>query len=199
MMHPKSPPEKLEFNAFFGSLILLYAVCIGVEADLTDAEEDVGTKNLLKVIEVIFLTLFTLELAVRLVYRESLRDFVLDGWNLMDGILVCIGILDLLSAALDLREVTVLRILRLLKLYRLLRLLRFFKQLYLLVFGYIQAMRTLSWVFVLLTLIIYIFAILVKQLIIYISRSRNSRKTRTSRRSSASAVSRNARGPCSSS
>jgi len=46
-----------------------------------------------------------------------------------------------------------------------LRLVRFFKQLYLLVFGYIQAMRTLSWVFVLLTLIIYIFAILVKQLI----------------------------------
>ena len=119
MMHPKSPPEKLEFNAFFGSLILLNAVCIGVEADLTDAEEDVGTKNLLKVIEVIFLTLFTLELAVRLVYRESLKDFVLDGWNLMDGILVCIGILDLLSAALDLREVTVLRMLRLLKLYRL--------------------------------------------------------------------------------
>ena len=62
-------------------------------------------------------------------------------------------------------DVTVLRMLRLLKLYRILQLLRFYKQLYLLVFGYIQAMRTLPWIFILLTLSIYIFEILVKQTI----------------------------------
>jgi nitrogen fixation protein FixH len=61
---------------------------------------------------------------------------------------------------IDIKMMSVLRIVRLMRLVRLLRLLRIFKELWLLVNGFIEALRVLTWIFVLLGMIIYCSAIL---------------------------------------
>lgn len=57
-----------------------------------------------------------------------------------------------------------MRMLRLIRLVRLLRLLRLFKELTLVVSGFLTAMRTLFWAFIFLVLLIYVFAIFAGQI-----------------------------------
>merc|ERR1719159_2208104 len=56
--------------------------------------------------------------------------------------------------------ISAMRVARLLRLARIFRLLRFFKELWLLVAGVINSIRTLAWAWLLIVLIIYIFGIL---------------------------------------
>jgi len=89
-------------------------------------------------------------------------------WNVFDLGLVSIAVFDLLflslffaGAAEDLEGFNVLRILRVLRVARVLRLLQFFEELWLLVAGVLDAMRSLVWAWVLICIIIYVFAVLI--------------------------------------
>jgi hypothetical protein len=97
-------------------------------------------------------------------YVHKLRYF-LETWNLLDFPLVCLAVFDtwiskIFKMEADLRMLSVLRVVRLLRLVRLIRLLRVFKELYLLVNGFIEALRVLTWIFFLLAVVLYISAIL---------------------------------------
>merc|ERR1719473_2294555 len=73
-----------------------------------------------------------------------------------------------LSALVDGSEMSafgVMRVLRVARLARIFRLLRFFKELWLLVAGIFDAMRTLFWAWTLITLLIYIFGIFTTRMI----------------------------------
>merc|ERR1719352_1229708 len=61
------------------------------------------------------------------------------------------------AQAMDL--VSVMRILRVARVARIIRLLRLFKTLWLLIIGVLDAMRTLVWAWVLITVIIFVFAV----------------------------------------
>eukprot|EP00439_Symbiodinium_sp_Y106_P044695 s6374_g5.t1 len=85
-------------------------------------------------------------------WRES-KDFGLVLLSLVDTFL-----LEQISDSAG--SLSSLRVLRVLRVARVLRLLRFFKPLWLLVIGAVDAMRALLWAWVLISILIYIFAIL---------------------------------------
>jgi len=82
-------------------------------------------------------------------------------WNIVDFSLVMLAIVDvwIMSAVAEkgsLKSFSVLRVIRMLRLARLIRLLKVFKELWLVVSGLIESMKTLGWVSVLLILFIYV-------------------------------------------
>jgi len=97
-------------------------------------------------------------------------SFFVDGWNLFDTFLVVTAITDFavlqhLSDRSSLDMFVALRFLRLVRLARMVRLLRFFKEMWLLVSGLIDAMRTtLAWAWLIIGLITYVVAILTTRL-----------------------------------
>lgn len=146
-------------------LICVNGIIIGIETDHGDGSAG------WQAVEVIFLILYCIELAVRL-YAEGVRkSFKNDGWVQFDATVLIVALLDMIIISPVLESngggggeakqvAMVLRILRLAKLARLVRLLKFFKELWLLVASMGSAIKTLFWTFILLTIFIYVFAIL---------------------------------------
>jgi len=92
--------------------------------------------------------------------------FLYDRWSVFDSVLVFMSCVDVFlltpvfsSMGQELAFLSVLRILRLLRLLRVVRLIRLFHELWALVAGIVDAFSTLVWAWVLLGLLIYIFAI----------------------------------------
>merc|ERR1719326_2887228 len=63
------------------------------------------------------------------------------------------------DAGSNIKFLVALRVARLMRLARIIRLLKFFKELWLLVSGVLSSARTLAWAWLLIVLIIYVFAI----------------------------------------
>jgi len=109
----------------------------------------------------VFLTFYTLELLLRFA-ADRLKSFY-DNWFILDVVVVLLGILDISGLAGLLpgkNSVFVLRVVRLCKLVRIVRLFRFCKELYQLISSMTSALKTVAWMWALLALVIYIFAIL---------------------------------------
>merc|ERR1719498_348750 len=69
------------------------------------------------------------------------------------------------TAEMDLSMLGALRMVRMLRLVRLVRLLRMFRELWLIVNGFLKSLKTLSWIMILLTLVLYAFGILITILV----------------------------------
>merc|ERR1719265_3144595 len=90
--------------------------------------------------------------------------------NWLDCGLVLMSVIDVwiirsIGIKADLRIMSVLRMLRLIRLARLLRLVRMFKELTLLVTGFLESIRTLTWALLFLLSVVYVFAIFARQMI----------------------------------
>eukprot|EP00930_Biecheleria_cincta_P004665 TRINITY_DN105589_c0_g1_i1.p1 TRINITY_DN105589_c0_g1~~TRINITY_DN105589_c0_g1_i1.p1 ORF type:complete len:489 (+),score=96.85 TRINITY_DN105589_c0_g1_i1:125-1591(+) len=148
-------------------VIIANAVFMGVEVD---AEKGPDT-SAWDAIEIIFSLIFLLELVLRLVATTPILAFFMDGWNLLDMVIVTISIVDNLivlavkGGAGDLNKLTTLRLLRLARVVRVFRLLRVVDGLWRLVRSILNAVWTLVWTWVLLGLVIYIFSIMATRLI----------------------------------
>jgi voltage-gated sodium channel len=162
--------DSTKFSLFIGAIILANAVSIGFETEYCggkrgNCDDQIGWA----VVEWIFSLAWLAEMAVRLrVYH--LRYFR-DPWNCLDFVLVVLAVVDTWILPYtkakheDMRMFSVLRMLRLLRLVRVVRLLRIFKELWLLVNGFIDALRVLGWLVVLLILILYCGAVIATMVI----------------------------------
>lgn len=146
------------FNIFVSFVIFLNAILIGVETDHR-TEENAFVWDCF---EITLTVIYTLELTLRTIAdgRENLRDH----WYQFDAFTVIGSLVDLLIGMFggptsDV-SISILRILRLTKLVRLFRLFKVLRELLLLVNSIASAMRTLVWTWVLLGLVIYVFAII---------------------------------------
>ena len=87
------------------------------------------------------------------------------GWNLLDFFLVCLSVNDAWVMPFigmeggGMKSLSVLRMARMLRLARLIRLMRAFKELWLIVSGFIASLKTLSWVCMLLGIVLYLYGI----------------------------------------
>lgn len=151
------------FNVFMSSVIAVHAVYLGVETDFADQGKSEGAWFY---IELGFTLIYCVELLLKLC-AESVRFFY-DRWNVFDCFLVMMSCLDTFLLEHITQDdghtrhvdvMSVLRILRLLRITRIIRLLRFFKTLWLLITGVLDAMGTLVWAWVLITIIIFVFAV----------------------------------------
>merc|ERR1712129_438801 len=121
-----------------------------------------------------FTAMFLLELAIRFgaeVCHFLSRQNPNLAWNVFDTVLVLISLFADLGEAFakwntDVSSIRLLRVLRLTRAARLVRVLRFFTNLRLMIVGIASCAQSLCWAACLLLLIIYIYAILVQQLVV---------------------------------
>jgi len=148
------------FQVTMAGLILLNAVVIGLETDVTSFPY-------WDTIENAFLIVFTAELALKLysqgiAFYFSFRNVDL-SWNVFDVAVISLGIVDVfMSVFLSSSSgslATLFRIIRLLRIMRLFRIVKFLKQLYLLAFGFVEAVQAIFWVTLLMSVVLYVCAI----------------------------------------
>jgi voltage-gated sodium channel len=152
----------IRFNGSIGFVIVLNAIFIGLDTDLNkdDGQDSAAWLSA----EIIFTVIFTVELAIRFLAERLF--FFRDAWNDFDLVLVLTALIDLFmstsaggsNGALS-GSTTILRVFRVVRLARIIRLLRFFKELWLLVSGILAAAKFLCWVWLLLLIVIYVFAV----------------------------------------
>jgi len=141
--------------------IIVNAVTIGVQADY-DSDSDIWIW-----IELGFTIIYSVELAANLFAFQWI--YLRDIWNWLDIIIVMSSIIDLIMNAVQdnaTSGITILRLLRvvrvLLRMSRIVKVAGFTQALFIILQGYIAGMRNALWVFGLLTLVLYIFAVLAK-------------------------------------
>lgn len=175
------PPfvDTTKFNLQIGGVIMLNAVMIGVETDHVDANATFQDRIFpYYVIENMFCLVWLFEMFSRWYYHppwNCKHGYFTDPWNILDFFLVQLSVVDAYviapmeamgsTADMDLSMLGALRMVRMLRLVRLVRLLRMFKELWLIVNGFITSLGTLFWIGMLLSLVIYAFAILITMLV----------------------------------
>jgi len=163
------------FDAAMGCVILLNSIMIGLEAE---SELVNGDLRLFRVFEQFFLVTYVVEIGLRLfAHRWACLE---SGWVRFDAALVSLGVLSWLAerviegmsdqegnAGLQdaMAPLMVLRVLRLLRLARAVRLLVQFRMLWMLVRGLLSSAGTMWYTFVLMNLMLYLFACAAVELI----------------------------------
>lgn len=178
--------EAKSFDTFIGIVIMLNGVTIGAETNakitLTPLACDeycvctlpqdqvvcVLTPEWVSVAENIFLVIYVFELAARLIVYGCAA--LKNPWIQFDAALVVTALVDLIlkvAAVNDatLKKLMLLRLFRLARLARAVRLMVQFQTLWQLVAGIMHSLGTLCWTFVLLTIMIYMFALVGMELI----------------------------------
>jgi len=162
------------FDASIGIIILINSITIGWQ---TSWELDGLDTSFFDVLETIFLIVYCVELGMR--FFTSGLECLNSGWVVFDAVLVALGVIStwilipILYAASDgqidsvegLAPLMVLRVLRILRLARSLRLLVQFKTLWMLVRGLLSSAQAIFYTFVLMVLILYVFACMGVELI----------------------------------
>eukprot|EP00930_Biecheleria_cincta_P098305 TRINITY_DN89978_c0_g1_i1.p1 TRINITY_DN89978_c0_g1~~TRINITY_DN89978_c0_g1_i1.p1 ORF type:complete len:522 (-),score=110.65 TRINITY_DN89978_c0_g1_i1:38-1603(-) len=162
------------FDALIGIVILVNSVTVGVQASYELQGKSVAVFDLL---EHIFLAIYTVELSMR--FFSLGWKCLYSGWVAFDFALVVLGILStwvlvpILTAATKgeieqidgLAAIMVLRVLRILRLARSLRLVVQFHTLWMLVRGLLTSAGSIFYTFVLMILLLYVFACMGVELI----------------------------------
>jgi hypothetical protein len=115
-------------------------------------------------VDLLFTVFFTLELIIRVAAERWSFVFGVNwAWNLFDSVLVFESLVDLVlvrSAAPDISFTRVLRLVRFTRVLRILRAMRSCQTLRVMAFSIFKSLASLLWVFVLVSFVIYFFAVL---------------------------------------
>jgi len=155
--------DQLWFNVFVSVLVFTNVLVIGLEQDLVPKNGGLSDRLIWWMIEIID-ALFAIELAAR-VFTLRQRFFG-DLWNILDLFVVGIAIVDCVvfqpaGAGGKLRLFTCLRLLRIVKLVRLVRMFPLFRELWLLIGGFVNSLKALGWIVLVLTLVLYVCSVVV--------------------------------------
>jgi voltage-gated sodium channel len=160
--HPAASPR---FNLCVGAAILINAIIIGIEVDhgRGDKLED---RTIFFIMDAFFSLGFFIEMLVR--QNQLGWDYFLDPWNVFDYVLVVLSCVDLAVSISDegsMAAVRIIRLLRLLRIVRNIRGIRMFRELWMIIQGLLDSLRTMSWVALLLGMIIYCIAVVLTTLV----------------------------------
>ena len=126
-------------------LIILNSIIIGFE---TSPEILSSYGDLLQLIDRVILAVFVIEMLLKL-YADRLSYFA-NGWNVFDFIIVMVALLPTYGS---------LSILRVFRIFRALRLIKNVPKLRFIVEALFHSLPSLSWIFVLLSIVFYVFAV----------------------------------------
>eukprot|EP00928_Gymnodinium_smaydae_P052755 TRINITY_DN36925_c0_g1_i1.p1 TRINITY_DN36925_c0_g1~~TRINITY_DN36925_c0_g1_i1.p1 ORF type:complete len:507 (-),score=144.77 TRINITY_DN36925_c0_g1_i1:107-1627(-) len=154
--------HKLPFNAFVAFVTVLNTVVLGLEQDASGDGED--GKQMWHLVSMLFIAIFCLELLVRI--RVHRRGFFADFGNIVDLAITSASAVDIFTLVTTgsggmIRLFTVLRTLRIIQLVRLVRMFPFFRELWLLVGGFIGSLKALGWVACIVLIVLYVCSVLV--------------------------------------
>eukprot|EP00930_Biecheleria_cincta_P032148 TRINITY_DN22308_c0_g1_i1.p1 TRINITY_DN22308_c0_g1~~TRINITY_DN22308_c0_g1_i1.p1 ORF type:complete len:560 (-),score=105.72 TRINITY_DN22308_c0_g1_i1:34-1680(-) len=179
---PKTWVTNPTFDTFFCSMIVLYTCVMAFDMqyqglvlghrigypnfDRPGSDVWPGASKVLRVAELIFGTLFVLEVVVKIVGVRI--DFIFDCWNWFDLIIVMAWICDQALVAgipVDASTLRTVRLVRLLRLLRLVRKIQGFDALYVLTTSLRGSLSVLCWSFLLILLIQLGLAFLLNQIV----------------------------------
>lgn len=160
------------FEYFTMGMIMLNAIWLGFDADYNPAPVLVEAEPLFQIVEHIFCTFFSLELAVRFLAFKRKRNILQDFWFAFDTCLVFFMVTEtwLMTLVLltygqggafftDASMLRLLRIVKMMRVSRMARLLRGFPEVLVLLKGMKAAFRSVCIFFLLWAILIYIFAL----------------------------------------
>ena len=142
--------DRPAFGQFITGVIMFNAVLLGMETSPTIMEQ---AGPLIKTLDVMCLGIFIVEIAMKLVAQG--RRFFSNGWNLFDFIIVGIALVPSAQGLSVLRALRILRVLRVISVAPRLRRV---------VEGFITALPGMASVFLLMTIIFYIGAVIATKL-----------------------------------
>jgi len=149
--------ESLPSRVFFISLVCINALLMWVQAD-TDGDPDMWMA-----IEATFVTLFTVEVALKLFGFGLI--FFSEPWNSLDFFIVLSSILEITAAALSGSSGgSSISTIRLLRVFRIIRMMSILDRLNMLVRAFFHACKDVVWVLALLLIVLYIFAVMARGL-----------------------------------
>lgn len=135
------------FEVFITGIILVNSILIGVET-YTD-------NTTIQMVQQMILYIFTIEIILRFIAANSVKDFFNSGWNIFDLSLVLIGYVpDTLFS-----NASMMTALRVLRVFRILRLLRTAKEIKLIVTVLIKSMTSMFYNLILFLIFVYLYAI----------------------------------------
>lgn len=161
-------------------LIFLNSVTIGWQVQwsserardnaLTERPESIA----FDILSAVFVFGFTIELGLRWM-AEGFLDFFRTGelsWCIFDVFVVGVGLMELVAGILysgnmplagEITLLRVLRVLRMVKVIRVIQVMRFFRELRMMIWSIAGSAKPLMWVILVLTLVFYVFGILITQ------------------------------------
>eukprot|EP00929_Paragymnodinium_shiwhaense_P058795 TRINITY_DN29461_c0_g1_i4.p1 TRINITY_DN29461_c0_g1~~TRINITY_DN29461_c0_g1_i4.p1 ORF type:complete len:575 (+),score=103.44 TRINITY_DN29461_c0_g1_i4:224-1948(+) len=161
--------ESIRFDLFFGALILINALFMAVETDVTLARGNESKPDSFHKIGLCFTMSFCVELAIRMAADFRGFFFKCHLWNYFDVVLVVMALLEeILSRAGNLANMRLIRLLRLAraaKILRMARIVRLVGGLRTLVYSLVGTLRQVLWAFMLIFCLMFIFAVCVGQVV----------------------------------
>jgi voltage-gated sodium channel len=151
-IHTAASPR---FNLTVGAAILINAILIGIEVDYGRGDK-LEDRQVFFIFDVFFSVGFFIEMLVR--QNQLGWDYFLDPWNVFDYVLVVLSCVDLAVSIADegsMAAVRIIRLLRILRIVRNIRGIRMFRELWMIIQGLIDSLRTMGWVALLLFIIVY--------------------------------------------
>ena len=128
------------------AIIILSAMLIGA----TTYDIEPGWMTLLKALDIGVTLFFMVEILIRMVAEEKLRNFFKDGWNVFDFIIVSISLIPV-------SENDMVLLARLLRIFRVLRLVSMIPELRVLMDALVKSIPRIGYVALLMFIIFYIF------------------------------------------
>jgi len=136
------------FEWFIAGVIIVNCAFIGIETYLDNP--------LILLIQNIALSIFTIEIILRWIAKENIKNFFTDGWNLFDLSIVLISFIPEHIFA----DTSIITSLRILRVFRIFRLLRAFPELKLMTLVLIRSLSTLFYNGLFFFIFMYLFAII---------------------------------------
>jgi len=159
--------------------ILLNSFIIGLELDLAISGNVEDSRGTFRLFERLFVLVFLTEVCLRFYAAGYRAYFTTDPWNYLDMLTVISAMFELVldivtqdqgsgetvSGLSVVRLLRVIKMVRLFKVLRIVRIIRYVMALRVLVYSIMVTMKMLVWAFILYFLLIYIFAIMLVQLL----------------------------------
>lgn len=156
------------FNLVIGMIVAINCIVIGIDTDVNSGIDGRRPGVIWQIVDTIFAIIWVSEVIVRFYYHRC--RYFCSSWNLLDFFLACLAVMD--AWVMKLLEMDsssqatesfswyrVIRIARMLRLLRLIKLMRMIQEVWLIIQGFLEALRTLVWVFVLLFIVIFCSAV----------------------------------------
>ena len=144
--------SKLRDNKFFQfavvTIIIINAVLIGA----TTYEIDPLYLNIIYVLDYAITMFFVIEILIRFIGEKEKKNFLKDGWNVFDSLIVFISLIPIPNNSSFL-------VLRLLRIFRVLRLISVIPELKKIIEDILASIKRVFYVSLLLFIILYIFAV----------------------------------------
>eukprot|EP00746_Dinoflagellata_sp_MGD_P068856 gnl/MRDRNA2_/MRDRNA2_28275_c0_seq1.p1 gnl/MRDRNA2_/MRDRNA2_28275_c0~~gnl/MRDRNA2_/MRDRNA2_28275_c0_seq1.p1 ORF type:complete len:839 (-),score=173.87 gnl/MRDRNA2_/MRDRNA2_28275_c0_seq1:205-2721(-) len=157
------------FDAFFGCVVLANTVELVIESEISWRQRGGEAARIYDIMDAVFLSLFTVELMLRLIAAGCSKLRVLTSlW--LDFVIVITGWIHLMMVAAqvessELRVVQALKVLRVIRAVRVLRMMSLFHHLWLVVQSFFMCIKPLAWTFLFILIMIFLFAMFVVELV----------------------------------